>query len=88
MPKSPKALEQLAEPLPIEMRLLAPTAEPLVPGPLRLRDEHQQTAKVAAHAYVAEVTLDGGRTFAAPLGGCARLPVWRPAPKIEVAPST
>jgi hypothetical protein len=40
------------------VRLLAPTAEPLVPSPFRLFDEQEQTAKVAADAEVIEVTLD------------------------------
>src|SRR5262249_8656135 len=54
-------LEQLAELLPGEMRLLAPTAEPLVPGPLRFLGEHEQAAKVPAHAEVVEVALDASR---------------------------
>jgi hypothetical protein len=37
------------------VRLLAPTAEPFVPGSLHLFDEQKQTAKVAADAEVIEV---------------------------------
>src|SRR4051794_26499330 len=43
------------------MRLLATTAEPLEPSPLRFLDEHQQTAKVAADAEVVEVASDARR---------------------------
>jgi hypothetical protein len=39
---------------PGKMRLLAPTAEPLVPDPLRLSDEPQQTAEIAADPEVVE----------------------------------
>ena len=37
---------------------MTPTAEPLVPGSLRLLEDKQQTSKVAAHTKVVEVTLD------------------------------
>ena len=58
---SGKRSSKFAKPFPAEMRLLAPTAKPLVPDPLRLPDEQQQTADVAVDAKVVEVTLDAPR---------------------------
>jgi hypothetical protein len=43
------------------VRLLASTAKPLVPSPLHLVDEQQQTSQVATDAEVVEVALDAPR---------------------------
>ena len=40
---------------------MAPTAEPLVPGTLRLLDNEQQTSKVSAHTKVVKVPLNTPR---------------------------
>jgi len=50
-----KSLEQSRVPLPRQATLLAATAQPLKPDPLRRLDEQQQTASVAVHAEVVEV---------------------------------
>ena len=53
--------EKIREPFPDEALSLAPTAEPFVPGPLRLFEDEQQTSEVAAHREVVEVALDTPR---------------------------
>ena len=52
------AFQNLAESLPGEVPLLAPTLKPLEPAALRLLDNEHQPFKVAAHAEVVDVPLD------------------------------